>query len=52
LTVPDGWPIHLTWAAMALAIIAGGAGRLSLDALIRRGLGLPAAQGMRARECH
>ncbi|WP_296714882.1 DoxX family protein [Rhodoblastus sp.] len=42
LTVPDGWPIHLTWAAMALAIIAGGAGRLSLDALIRRVLGLPA----------
>ncbi|MGN7755273.1 DoxX family protein [Sinorhizobium sp. 22678] len=30
-TVPDGWPIHLTWAAMALGVIAGGAGRLSLD---------------------
>ena len=42
LTVPDGWPIHLTWAAMSLAIIAGGAGRLSLDALIRRVLRLPA----------
>jgi putative oxidoreductase len=23
LTVPDGWPIHITWAAMALAIMAG-----------------------------
>jgi putative oxidoreductase len=34
LTVPDGWPIHLTWAAMALALMAGGAGRLSLDAVI------------------
>jgi putative oxidoreductase len=31
LTVPDGWPIHLTWAAMALAIVTWGAGRLSLD---------------------
>lgn len=36
LTVPDGWPIHLTWAAMALAILAGGAGRISLDALFAR----------------
>lgn len=34
LTVPDGWPVHLTWAAMALAVMAGGAGRLSLDAVI------------------
>lgn len=31
LTVPDGWPIHLTWAAMALGVITWGAGRLSLD---------------------
>lgn len=30
-TVPDGWPIHLTWAAMALGVITWGAGRLSLD---------------------
>lgn len=36
LTVPDGWPIHITWAAMALAIMAHGAGRISLDALIAR----------------
>jgi putative oxidoreductase len=42
LTVPDGWPVHITWAAMALAIIAWGPGRLSLDCLIRRVLGLPA----------
>src|SRR5271168_772342 len=26
LTVPDGWPIHLTWAAMALGIMAWGPG--------------------------
>src|SRR5882672_10969203 len=31
LTVPDGWPIHITWAAMALAIMAWGPGRLSID---------------------
>ena len=36
LTVPDGWPIHITWAAMALAIIEGGAGRLSLDHVLCR----------------
>lgn len=34
LTVPDGWPIHLTWAAMALGIMALGPGRWSLDSLI------------------
>jgi putative oxidoreductase len=36
LTVPSGWPIHLTWAAMALGVMAWGAGRLSLDHLIAR----------------
>lgn len=36
LTVPDGWPIHITWAAMALAIMAGGAGRISLDHWLAR----------------
>jgi putative oxidoreductase len=41
LTVPDGWPVHVTWAAMALGIMAWGPGRLSLDYLIgwRYGLG-------------
>ncbi len=34
LTVPDGWPIHLTWAAMALALIAWGPGRISFDHFI------------------
>jgi putative oxidoreductase len=41
LTVPDGWPIHITWAAMALGIMAWGPGRVSLDYLIRRVLSLP-----------
>ncbi|MDX3969695.1 MAG: DoxX family protein [Bradyrhizobium sp.] len=36
LTVPDGWPIHLTWAAMALGIMAHGPGSISLDHLICR----------------
>lgn len=36
LTVPDGWPIHVTWAAMALGIMAWGPGRISLDHWIAR----------------
>lgn len=36
LTVPDGWPIHLTWAAMALGIMAWGPGKLSVDEALRR----------------
>lgn len=39
LTVPDGWPIHLTWAAMALGVITWGAGRLSVDWWIASGKG-------------
>jgi putative oxidoreductase len=41
LTVPDGWPIHITWAAMALGIMAWGPGSISLDYLVRRVLGMP-----------
>lgn len=36
LTVPDGWPIHITWAAMALGIMAWGPGRVSLDHWLRK----------------
>jgi putative oxidoreductase len=36
LTVPDGWPVHLTWAAMALGIMAWGPGRIALDHWIER----------------
>ncbi|APG10004.1 hypothetical protein BKD09_16890 [Bradyrhizobium japonicum] len=36
LTVPDGWPVHITWAAMALGIMAYGPGRISLDHLLCR----------------
>ena len=38
LTVPDGWPIHITWAAMALGIMAWGPGPLSADQVIRSSL--------------
>lgn len=34
LTVPDGWPIHITWAAMALGIAAWGPGVISIDYLL------------------
>lgn len=34
LTVPDGWPVHVTWAAMALSLMAWGPGKLSLDHLL------------------
>ena len=35
LTVPDGWAnFHLPWAAMALTLVAFGAGKIALDPLI------------------
>ena len=37
LTVPHGWPLHVTWAAMALGIMAWGPGRFSLDHWMLRG---------------
>lgn len=39
LTVPDGWPVHVTWAAMALGIVAWGPGRLSIDSMLSHGAG-------------
>lgn len=37
LVVPEGWAnFHLPWAAMAIAIIAVGPGRLSIDHLLDR----------------
>jgi putative oxidoreductase len=47
LTVPDGWPIHITWAAMELAIMAWGAGRISLDNIISRAFGSRSTVSMR-----
>jgi putative oxidoreductase len=38
LTAPDGWAnFHLPWAAMALALVVFGPGRVALDALLSRG---------------
>ncbi len=34
LTVPEGWPIHLTWVGTALGIAAWGPGRISIDYLL------------------
>jgi putative oxidoreductase len=48
LTVPDGWPIHITWAAMALAIMAWGPGRLSIDHALSRLPGLPVKEAASA----
>jgi putative oxidoreductase len=36
LTIPSGWPVHATWAAMAAAIILLGPGRISADSLWKR----------------
>lgn len=37
ITVPEGWAnFHLPWAAMALALVVFGAGRIGLDALLRK----------------
>lgn len=42
LVVPEGWAnFHLPWASMAIAIIAFGAGPLSLDHLLGRWLRRP-----------
>ena len=38
LTVPDGWPVHITWAAMALCIMAWGPGRWSVDCGIQKAM--------------
>ena len=38
ITVPEGWAnFHLPWAAMALALLVFGGGKLSVDSLLGRG---------------
>ena len=34
LTFPDAWPLHFTWAAMAIGVIHLGGSRVSLDSLL------------------
>lgn len=47
LTIPEGWAnFHLPWAAMALALVALGAGRVSLDSfLVRQSGAVDAVKG-------
>ncbi len=46
LTVPDGWVnYHLYWTALALALLALGAGPLSLDALASQHWRRPMGEG-------
>ena len=40
---PLAWPTHLQWAAMLLVLLCRGPGKLSLDDLIGRRLGVPPA---------
>jgi putative oxidoreductase len=40
---PQAWPTHLQWAAMLLVLLCRGPGKLSLDTLIGRRLGVPPA---------
>lgn len=35
---PQAWPTHIQWAAMMLVLLGRGAGKLSLDWLIRQRL--------------
>jgi putative oxidoreductase len=35
LTFPDAWPLHFTWAAMAIGVIYLGGSKLSLDRFLR-----------------
>ena len=38
---PQAWPTHLQWAAMLVFLIFRGPGKLSLDYLIKRWVGIP-----------
>lgn len=43
---PLAWPTHLQWAAMLLVLLCPGPGKLSLDHLFARRLGLPASSSL------
>ena len=40
LVYPENWPDHLLWASILAYVLTRGAGKLSLDHLIARRLGL------------
>jgi putative oxidoreductase len=35
LTFPDAWPLHFTWAAMALGVVYLGGSKISLDRFLK-----------------
>ncbi len=41
---PQAWPTHIQWAAMLFVLLCRGAGKLSVDELLRRWLGTSAHQ--------
>ena len=41
---PQAWPTHIQWAVMLLVLLRGGAGAISLDALIARRLRQPSSR--------
>jgi putative oxidoreductase len=36
LTIPTGWPLHATWAAMAAGVVLLGPGKFSCDSILGR----------------
>ena len=42
LVYPRAWPIHIQWAAMLLILLCRGAGKLSLDHVVRMRFGMSA----------
>jgi putative oxidoreductase len=37
---PEAWPTHIQWAAMLLVLLCRGPGKVSLDALLARWMGM------------
>src|SRR6266699_592575 len=42
LVYPQAWPTHIQWVAMLFVLLCRGAGKLSLDHLVRMRFGAPA----------
>jgi putative oxidoreductase len=38
---PQAWPTHIQWAAMLLFLLCRGPGKISLDHLLKRWMGIP-----------
>jgi putative oxidoreductase len=42
LVYPQAWPTHIQWAAMLFVLLCRGAGKVSLDHVVRMRFGVPA----------